>query len=83
MFIYKTEGTCAKEIHFETDGKTLEKVSFVGGCPGNILGLQKLLIGMEINKIIEMFQELPCGSRTTSCPAQLAQALKSMDKGEV
>lgn len=76
MTSYKPSGVCAREIKFELDGDTIQKVEFVGGCPGNTLGLSLLLQGMDVNKAIHLLSDVKCGNKGTSCPAQLANALK-------
>jgi len=73
---YKPEQVCAKEINFELDGNTVTNVEFVGGCPGNALGLVNLVKGMEVDEVIEKLQGISCRHRTTSCPDQLAKALR-------
>jgi uncharacterized protein (TIGR03905 family) len=75
MTIYKTEGVCAKEINFKIEDNKLTNVNFIGGCPGNLLGIKNLVQGMEVDKIIEKFKDVKCGARSTSCPEQLAKAL--------
>lgn len=78
MFVFKTHGTCAREIHIDTDGNLIKKVDFVGGCPGNLLGISKIVEGMEIDTVIDRFQATTCGNKSTSCPDQLALALKEL-----
>jgi len=73
---YKPEQVCAKEINFELEGNIVTNVEFVGGCPGNALGLVSLVKGMEINDVIEKLQGILCRHRETSCPDQLAKALR-------
>ena len=74
-FVYKTKGTCSREIHVTLDGDTIESVSFVGGCHGNLQGISALVKGRKIDEVIEDLQGIKCGFKTTSCPDQLAQAL--------
>lgn len=76
MTSYKPSGVCAREIKFELNGDIIEKVEFVGGCPGNTLGLSLLLQGMDVHKAIDILSGVKCGSKPTSCPDQLANALK-------
>ena len=80
--VYQTKGTCSKEIHFdieEKDGvKTVHNVSFVGGCNGNLKGIGKLVEGMPVNEVIERLEGTLCGMKGTSCPDQLATALKNI-----
>jgi len=72
---YKPEQVCAKEINLELDGNVVTDVEFVGGCPGNALGLVNLVKGMETDQVIEKLQGILCRHRPTSCPDQLAKAL--------
>lgn len=74
---YKTRGTCSQEIDFEVnpDG-TIASVQFIGGCSGNTQGVAALLHGMQIDEAIRRLDGIRCGFRPTSCPDQLAQALK-------
>lgn len=75
---YKTSGVCSKKIDFEiTDGK-LHNVSFTGGCHGNLQGIGRLVEGMEVDEVISRLEEIRCGFKNTSCPDQLAKALKSL-----
>jgi len=73
---YKPEQVCAKEINFELDGNVVTNVEFVGGCPGNALGLVNLVEGMKSSDVIEKLQGITCRHRDTSCPDQLAKALR-------
>ena len=74
--VFKTFGTCSREINFDVvDGK-LTNVSFLGGCNGNLQGISKLVEGMDIDDVIARVEGIKCGARQTSCPDQLAQALK-------
>ena len=74
--IHKTRGTCSRQIKFDlVDGK-VSNVSFVGGCNGNLQGISLLVEGMEASKVIEILKDIDCNGRGTSCPAQLARALK-------
>ena len=73
---YKTRGTCSRKIHVELEGKIIKHVSFEGGCEGNLSGISKLVEGMSIDHVIERFAGNTCGGKPTSCPDQLAIALK-------
>ena len=74
---YATSGVCARQITFEIDeqGK-LHNVSFLGGCPGNLKAISKLVEGMDATKVIELLDGNTCGMKKTSCGDQLAKALK-------
>ncbi|WP_276852809.1 MULTISPECIES: TIGR03905 family TSCPD domain-containing protein [Lachnospiraceae] len=74
-FSYVPHGVCAKEFHFEMDGDRIKHVEVTGGCPGNLLGIGKLISGKTADEVIEMFQGLKCGARPTSCPDQMSLAL--------
>ena len=75
-YTYKTRGTCSRQIKFDlVDGK-VSNVSFVGGCNGDLQGISLLVEGMEASKVIEILKDIDCNGRGTSCPAQLARALK-------
>ncbi len=74
---YRTRGTCSREIdvRLSPDG-VIESVEFVGGCSGNTQGLSRLLVGMTAEEAIRRLDGVHCGPRPTSCPDQLARALK-------
>lgn len=75
--VYKTKGVCSKEINFDlVDGK-VHNVSFVGGCNGNLKGICSLIEGQDANEVIKRLEGIQCGFKSTSCPDQLALALKS------
>ena len=73
----KTKGVCSRQIHFDIDDNGIvHNVSFMGGCNGNLKAIGKLVEGMKAEKVIEILEGNTCGSRSTSCADQLAQALK-------
>ena len=74
-YTYATSGTCSKQIDFELDGNIIKKVVFLGGCNGNLKGIAKLVEGMTAEEAIQRLRGICCGSKTTSCPDQLALAL--------
>ena len=72
-----TSGTCSKKISFEIDDNgLLHNVTFVGGCPGNLKAIGKLVEGMEASKVADILSGNTCGYKTTSCGDQLAKAIK-------
>lgn len=73
---FKTQGTCSREISFDVVDHKLRNVQFVGGCSGNAQGLSRLVEGMDIDDVISRTEGINCGSRRTSCPDQLARALR-------
>lgn len=77
QYTYKTKGTCSREIHFEIEDNKLKNVQFFGGCNGNLKGIASLVEGMDIDDVIARVEGVTCGPKSTSCPDQLAQALKA------
>lgn len=73
---YKTKGTCARQINFEIEDNIVKSVEFVGGCMGNAKGISKLVEGMTVDEVIKKTEGIDCGTKGTSCPDQLANALK-------
>ena len=73
---YKTKGVCSQEITFDVQDNKLTNVQFVGGCAGNTQGVARLVEGMEVDEAIRRLDGIQCGPRPTSCPDQLARALK-------
>ena len=74
--VYKTKGTCSQMINVEVENNIVTKVEFLGGCNGNTKGIASLVKGMEVHDAISRLQGITCGPRKTSCPDQLAVALK-------
>ena len=79
MYNYTTSGVCAKNVSFDIDNGKVIKVSFSGGCNGNLKGISNLIEGMEINEAIKKLKGIECGSKSTSCPDQLAKALEELE----
>lgn len=75
-FTYRTKGVCSRSIDIEIEDNIIKNVSFVGGCNGNLKGIGELTKGMEIDEVISRLENIKCGFKNTSCPAQLAEALK-------
>ena len=75
---YKTKGVCSSRIDIEMEGDIIRKVTFTGGCPGNLQGISKLVEGMKKEDVIERLEGITCGFKATSCPDQLAKALRSI-----
>ena len=73
---YQTNGVCSRSIEIEAEGNTIVNVKFNGGCDGNHKGIAALAVGMQINEAILRLAGITCGMRNTSCPDQLACALK-------
>ena len=76
MLNFKTSGVCSKEINFDVVDNKVTNVNFVAGCQGNLKGMASLLEGMEVEEVIKRLEGITCGNKSTSCPDQLAKALK-------
>ena len=75
---YLPQGTCSRQIDIELDDDTIRSVCFTGGCHGNTQGMAALLRGMRIEEAIARLEGIDCRGKGTSCPDQLARALKSI-----
>ena len=76
QFEYKTKGTCSQHILFDVEDGKVMNVQFIGGCNGNLKGIGALVEGMNIDDVIARVDGIRCGGKETSCPDQLATALK-------
>ncbi len=75
-FTYKTNGVCSRSIDIEIENDVLVSAEYTGGCNGNLKGIASLVRGMKIDDVIARLEDIKCGFKNTSCPAQLANALK-------
>lgn len=80
MYRYYTKGVCSKSIALDIKDGVLVDVAFEGGCAGNLIALKHLVEGKNIDDIIDDLENIPCGNRNSSCPDQLAKALKIYKK---
>ena len=78
--VYETTGTCSKAIVLDVDDTTgvINSVQFIGGCAGNTTGISQLVRGMKAEDVISKLEGIRCGMKPTSCPDQLATALRQM-----
>lgn len=76
QYEFKTSGTCSQRIFFEIEDNKVKNVQFMGGCNGNLKGIGALVEGMDIDLVIDRLEGTTCGMKNTSCPDQLAKALK-------
>ncbi len=76
QYEYKTKGTCSQKIFFDVEDGRVHNVQFLGGCNGNLKGIGSLVEGMQIDDVISRLEGTTCGMKSTSCPDQLAKALK-------
>jgi uncharacterized protein (TIGR03905 family) len=75
-FEYKTKGVCSRRITFSVEDGVVKNVFFEGGCNGNGKGVSALVEGMNVDEAISRMKGITCGTKGTSCPDQLAQALE-------
>lgn len=74
---YQTQGTCSTRIEAEVENGIVKNVCYTGGCNGNLKGICSLVKGMPVDEVIARLEGIRCGSKPTSCPDQLAKALRS------
>ena len=74
---YRPKGVCAQMFHIEVEEGVIQSVSVMGGCHGNLQGISALVKGMRVEEAIQRMEGICCGRKSTSCPDQLAQALKN------
>ncbi len=75
-FTYQTRGVCSRSIDFEIEDGIIRSVTFHGGCAGNTQGVAALVRGMRVEEAVERLGGIRCGFKSTSCPDQLATALR-------
>jgi uncharacterized protein (TIGR03905 family) len=73
----KPQGVCAREIQFDLEDGIVKNITFIGGCSGNTQGVSALANGMSADEIVKKLSNIKCGFKNTSCPAQLAKAVKT------
>ena len=75
-YSYRPRGVCSQRMDFELEDGKIVSVKVTGGCDGNLKGIASLVAGMDIDEAIRRMEGIRCGMKRTSCPDQLAQALK-------
>ena len=81
-YIYNPKGVCSMRMIFNIEGNIVKSLKIIGGCPGNTIGVSKLVEGKNIEEVIQMLKGIPCGNRGTSCPDQIAIALEEYKKAQ-
>ena len=76
MYTYKTKGTCSTQINFNVENGVIKEVKFTRGCNGNLSAIASLVKDMKVDDAILKLEGIDCNGRGTSCPDQLAEALK-------
>lgn len=77
IFEYVPKGVCSKKYTFDIDGDIINSVNIEGGCPGNLLGISKIIKGMKAQDVIKSFEGTDCHGKGTSCPDQISKALRA------
>lgn len=75
-FTYRPKGVCSQQMDIDVEDGKLVALKVMGGCSGNLQGIAKLVVGMDVDEVIARLDGIRCGFKKTSCPDQLAQALK-------
>ena len=73
---FQPKGVCSRMMHIEVENGIVQSLQVIGGCDGNLQGISKLVEGMPADEVVRRLEGLRCGGKATSCPDQLAQALK-------
>ena len=76
---YRPRGVCSRNMEIDVEGDVIQSVRVEGGCSGNLQGICSLLKGMTVEEAVARMEGIRCGGKPTSCPDQLAQALKQAD----
>lgn len=77
---YKPQGVCSSEIIINVEHNIIKDIKVINGCDGNLKGISKLLIGMNIDDVISKLKGIKCGFKDTSCPDQIAKALEEIKR---
>ena len=77
-YTYRPRGVCSQLMEIETEDNILKSFRVLGGCDGSLQGIARLIVGMEVDEVIARLDGIRCGGKPSSCPDQLAQALKAM-----
>jgi len=75
-YIYNPKGVCSMRMVFNIEANIIKSVKIIGGCPGNTVGVSKLIEGKNVEEVIQMLKGIQCGNKGTSCPDQIAIALE-------
>ena len=82
IFTYQPQGVCSRHFTIQLEEGVIRSVEVTGGCDGNLKGIASLLRGMKIEDAIERMSGVTCGSKPTSCPDQIARALRQLQQGQ-
>ncbi len=77
-YTYRPRGVCSQQMEIEIDGGKVTSLRVLGGCSGNLQGIARLVEGMDVDEVISRLEGIRCGFKPTSCPDQLAKALREI-----
>lgn len=75
-YVYSPRGVCSIKMIFNIEKDIVRSLNIIGGCPGNTIGVSRLVEGKKLDEIIELLKGIDCGAKGTSCPDQVAIALE-------
>lgn len=81
-YTYRPKGVCSQLMEVEVEDGKVRRVEVLGGCSGNLQGISRLVVGMDVDEAIARMEGIRCGSKPTSCPDQLSKALRACRDGE-
>ena len=81
-YTYYPRGVCSQRMDLEVEDGVIRRVEVLGGCSGNLQGISRLVVGMPAEEAIRRMEGIRCGGKPTSCPDQLAKALRECLAGE-
>lgn len=79
-YIYKPNGVCSIKMEFNIENNIIKDMNIIGGCNGNLKGIKSLIIGQNIDYVIEKLKGIKCNNKNTSCPDQISIALEEYKK---
>ncbi len=82
MYTFTPRGVCSRKITIELDGDTVSHVDFVGGCNGNLKAISKVVEGMSVDEVANLWQGNTCGTKQTSCVDQLVRGLREAQQAD-
>ena len=82
-YIYEPQGVCSMQMIFDIEGDIIKSLKIIGGCPGNTVGVSRLVEGKKIEDVINLLKGIECGVKGTSCPDQVAKALENYKKNNL
>lgn len=77
-YTFRPKGVCSQQMNITVEDDRIQNLEVLGGCDGNLKGISRLIIGMPVDDVISRLEGIRCGYKSTSCPDQLATALKQM-----